>query len=161
GDRKELRHTARHSGLGNLAALLGLEPADPPADPLAEAFDKWGVPQDDLHANSVAKRLTKLWTNWSHEQRRLLLKAADCVAKAEKLKLRASKTPRTQKRRHVTRCAIDAAKVAQVIARLFPPPWKGDRAPIGDVVDHLGSFMVAALRANADVDQAVASAVAR
>lgn len=159
GDNAGLGHKPRHSG--SLSDILRYDGLLTVPDPLGEAFRKWGVPADDLEARHVATHLAKAWKGWSWEQRFLLIQAAECVAKAEKLKLKRSKTQRTPRRKRLARCAVDASKLATSIATLFPPPWENRPAAIGDIVARLVSFSVAAFRTTAGNDQALAAMVAR
>jgi hypothetical protein len=106
---------------------------------------KWGCPIQELvfepRAAEVLSQMYKLWPRLTPNERRLYLETAESIAEAEKAK--SIWNPKTTRERHirVAKTAIAAAKLVREISSIFPPPWLGDEAEIGELVFELTSFI--------------------
>ena len=107
-------------------------------------FDRWELPADDLQAKDAAPRLKTIWGKWSHQRKEELLLAVEGIARAEADKH--AWNPRVQRERyeHLAKSAVSAARLAEDIATLFPPPWRRDQREIGTLVHKLDEFINAA-----------------
>ena len=121
---------------------------------------KWGLKPrellEDPRASDILSRLYKVWPRLSANDRLLYLQIVENIAKAEKAKN--AWNPKPVRSRHI-RLAKDAAVAAELVCEInaiFPPPWEGEREPIGDLMRGLGSFMLAAFAASFPMDKAVA-----
>ena len=139
--------------LGDLMRYRG-EPADQ-----LDVFHRWRLGRNDPDARVTAQHLAKTWARWPTEKRELLLRVAEWIAKVEKAK--AAWNPKTQREayKRVARAAVAAARLAEELCAMFPPPWKGDRACIGVTVAELASFMKAGHRATSVPNRYVAALV--
>ena len=122
---------------------------------------KWGLKPrellEDPRASDILSRLYKVWPRLSANDRLLYLQIVENIAKAEKAKN--AWNPKPVRSRHI-RLAKDAAIAAELvceISAIFPPPWEGEREPIGDLMRGLGSFMLAALAVSFPMDKAAAA----
>jgi hypothetical protein len=122
---------------------------------------KWGLKPrellEDPRASDILSRLYKVWPRLSANDRLLYLQIVENIAKAEKAKN--AWNPKPVRSRHI-RLAKDAAIAAELvceISAIFPPPWEGEREPIGYLMRGLGSFMLAALAVSFPMDKAAAA----
>jgi len=145
-------------------ALLSGALKGTPEHPELSFLDKWGLKPrellEDPRASDILSRLYKVWPRLSANDRLLYLQIVENIAKAEKAKN--AWNPKPVRSRHI-RLAKDAAVAAELvceISAIFPPPWEGEREPIGDLMRGLGSFMLAALAVSFPMDKAAAAAAA-
>ena len=112
-----------------------------------ERLGKWGLQVDDLHANAVRERFVNLSVRLSETSLEGLLQTAESISRAEKAKATWNPKVNRKQNRRLSRTAVSAARLAQELAEIFPPPWEAERAPIGALISGLASFMKGALMA--------------
>ena len=113
-----------------------------------DIFERWELPDDDLIAQNAAKRLARLWRRWSYKQKEELLLAVEGIVSAELAKQ--AWNPGVRKRHQgLSQSAVAAARLAENIGTLFPPPWQGENQEIGRLVHKLFEFSRAGLDATA------------
>jgi hypothetical protein len=122
---------------------------------------KWGIEWDDPHFQAIAKRLDRIWPRLSADDRDLYLRTAESIAEAEKAKN--AWNPKAVRGRYarLSKNAVAAAKLANEIGAMFPPPWTGERAPIGDLMQGLAAFVSGSLDATYPADTTIAVYTAR
>jgi hypothetical protein len=155
-DEKGLRHNPRHKKRDKRITLSGamartreqLEAAREEAirsNPELWFLRKWGCWREEVledpRTGDILKRLYKVWPRLSADQRRVYLQAAESIAEAEKSK--STLNPRGTRERYMrlSKSAIAAAKLVQELSLIFPPPWAGEKAKIGELLFGLASFV--------------------
>jgi hypothetical protein len=139
-----------------LADFLGLRRPQTAAPRHVDLFSRWAFQRDDPDARVVSRRLEKVWAHWKPDEREILLLTAESVARAEEAKL--AWNPKLSRRQYLrlSRTSSDAARLANRISVLFPPPWEGSRGPIGDLVRGLRDYAERVLRATIASDNDIA-----
>jgi len=144
----------------SLADLLRLPTAvEPPEDPLVDAYRRWGIGRGDLEGRAIAKKVTRIWAEWSVPDRYALLHIAERIAEAERLK--AAWNPKVTRAayRRLAGLAVDSARLADSLRLAFPPPWQGNAAEVGRLAADLAAFAHAVLRSTFP-DHSIATGVA-
>ena len=122
---------------------------------LMAAFDRWNVSEDEADARAAVKRLEKFWERWSPEQCEWFLRTAENIAIAETTKKAWNPKANRIQYESLGKSAIRAAQLAKQLGALFPPPWKDERAAIGDLVIQLVGYVRGALEATIPTEKAV------
>jgi hypothetical protein len=116
---------------------------------------KWGLQDDDPTAKDVGTRFVKHSLRLPEEALGSILETAENIATAEKAKAEWNpKTCRKQYRR-LSRSGVSATRLAIEIAEIFPPPWEGEQAPIGLLIEGLFSYVDGAVMATTCARKAV------
>jgi ribosomal protein L35 len=120
-----------------LAMMLDPERRWPPAPPEVSFYvrvSKRCDLVDDPRVPPIIQRLEKVLPRLTRRDKDLFFRAAESIAEAEQAKAHWNpKTGRSQHRR-LSKSAIAAARLAEEIGAMMPPPWTGERAPISDLV---------------------------
>jgi len=112
---------------------------------------KWGCWREEVledpRTGKILEQLYKVWPRLSADQRRLYLQAAEGIAQAENAKN--AWTPKTSRPRYVrlAKTAVAAARLVQEIGSIFTPPWEGEEAKVGELVNGLATFVLASVSA--------------
>jgi hypothetical protein len=112
-------------------------------------------------SKDIQKRLDKIWPRLSADDRELYLRTAESIAEAEKAK--SAWNPKAVRDRYtrLSKNAVTAAKLANEIGAMFPSPWTGERAPMGDLIQGLAAFVAGSLHATYPTDTTKAVFTAR
>ena len=129
--------------------------------PEFEYLDKWGVEWSDPQFKDIAKRLYGIWPRLSAEDRELYLRTAESIAEAEKAKSAWNPKAMRDQYTRLSKTAVAAARLANELGAMFPPPWTGERAPMGDLMQGLASFVAGSLHATFPKDRDTAVHTAR
>jgi hypothetical protein len=147
---KGLRHNPRHKNADSardrwIAKLM----SGARAHPEFSYFRKWGVKFDDpdLRIQAILENLYRVWPRFAEENRELYLRTAESIAAAEKAKVGWNPKASRERYARVAKNAVAAAQLAAELAVMFPPPWTGERAPIGTLLEGLASFVGGAVPA--------------
>jgi hypothetical protein len=127
----------------------------------ADIFERWILAGDDLDAQAAKNKLQKLQPYWTEEQQFQLLRTAEAIAR--EIKARAAwERDREQRERYknVARRCVTAARLARNLLRVFPPPWHGDRAVVGQLITSLLDLAVSGVQETALLDHGLAFALA-
>ncbi len=122
---------------------------------------KWGYPvrvwNDDPQVLEIMERLDRFWPGLSAADRQLYLQTAESVAEAEKA--RRAWNPKASRKRFIqlAKTAVWAAKLANALSELFPPPLAGESAPLWDLMGGLGSFVAGVVAATVPIDTNVSA----
>ena len=146
-DRSSKKHGARKRG-GYARKELVDNRKSPQFEALLDAVsERWSVPRDDLDVRDIVSGWAKTWVQLSPERQFETLIAAETIARAEREK--AAWNPKFAKDRYtgLAKKAIAAAELAEQLADLFPPPWEHSLAPIGNLINQLGQFVIDACKA--------------
>ncbi len=124
-----------------------------------ERFRRWGLQDDDPTAKEVGARFVKLSLRVPEEALRATLETAESIVTAEKAK--AAWNPKAYRKqfRRLSRTGVSAAKLALEIAEICPPPWEGEQAPIGLLIQGLFSFVDGAVMATTHLSRETLSAL--
>lgn len=112
-----------------------------------ERFRKWGLQDDDPTAKDVGARFVKLSLRVPEEALRSILETAESIVTAEKAKAAWNPKAYRKQYRRLSRTGVSAAKLAIEIAEIFPPPWEGEQAPLGLLIESLFLFVNGAVMA--------------
>jgi hypothetical protein len=140
---KGLRHKPRHMIMNKLTGQLGLD-----EHPEWSIILKWGIFSDvDPRVDAILARLGRVCLRLSADDSVAYLRAAEHIAAAEKAK--AEWNPKATRARysHLARSAREAAELLKELNVLFPPPWAGERAPLGALMEGLASLIAGAVGA--------------
>lgn len=121
--------------------------------PEFEHLSKWGVEWIDPHFKDIAKRLYRIWPPLSAADRELYFRTAESIAEAEKAKNAWNPKAARDRYTRLSKSAVAAAKLANEIGAMFPSPWTDERAPIGDLIQGLASFVAGSLKATFSLDR--------
>ena len=101
---------------------------------LLDAIAEWGIPRDDPDATDVAGRYAKAWGQLPSAQQGQLLRTAEEIARAEQAKLGWIATTAGPRYEHLAETAIQAARLADNLAGMFPKPWDDGGSTIGHLL---------------------------
>ena len=142
-EKQRLRHNARHK-IGDGPLMNALEYAaiyKSVLEPAVARLATWGIHDTtDPEVKPILDRVRAFWPRLSPEDRELYLRTAESIAEAERAKAGKPRATRAQHAR-LSRNAVSAAQLALEIGAMFPPPWTGDRAPVGTLIENLASFI--------------------
>ena len=139
---KPYRPSRHLLSLGELARLAGPRTKAQPEHHLAR---RWGLEADDLDARVITTRLDRVWRSWPLDEREKLLVTAECLAFAERQKRLWNPKENAERYRRLSQSAITAARLADELAAIFPPPWDGERVSVGSLIDELSRFVTGIL----------------
>ena len=150
--REEIeRQKASPLASGDVVELRSFLPPDP-----LNIFSRWNIPEDNHDACEVARQLAKAWEPYTAGQRSLVLGAVDAIAAAERAKRKWNPKARRGVYLRLANSASAAARLADEIGIIFPPPWQGDRTPVGDLVSRLAEYVASASDVTSGRDRDVA-----
>ena len=133
------------------------------AQPEHNIARRWGLDENDLHVKEIETRLNRAWRGWPSNQRERLLLTAEDVALAEQLKQAWNPNENRERYTRISESAIASTQLAEKLALIFPPPWDGERARVGHLINELSNFAGGAFYATVrpDVHEAIMDAKVR
>ncbi len=138
-----------------------LVPAQDPADdPCSSVLSEWGINSRDYESRLAKTRTVKVWKRLSPDQRWLLIETVKAIVTAEDAKIAWNPKGNHGEYEAVARRAVAAARLADGLAKTFPPPWDGEKGPILALISQLVCFVRSAVYATT-LDRDVALGMAK
>jgi len=116
--------------------------------PVEDRFlQEWGIDNDDAVAGHIRTWINGISPRLSPAHKERLFETAASIAEAEQAKYKCDPAETAHEHLRLCKLSLTSAELIQQIAAVYPGPWTGERAPIGELVNSLASFIEGNLQA--------------